>query len=315
MCSSDLPWEAAILPQMNTQLAAVPLHALGYPDALNVVSLLLAATLAWFAFHIVRGEGRSTAWAWICVAVLGTGMYPAVLQVTGGSQAMGDLALAVAVVALVRRQSLCETSGTSTFVFCLSLLTVAAATSKVTLLPVSAVILLAGAWIPLRQAVGSARGRLLAVMLGPWLLCHGPLVLWTWLQSGAPYGPILSHWFPQSLYDPQASRESFEYTRMLNQPGWRSALGLMLVNSSPLLWLAAISALLGTQLLAGTRVLLGAVMGLQLLLVGIFVAHDPRFLGGLPQGLAIVFAAWVRPGWPGIRAKDRKSTRLNSSHT
>ena len=45
-------------------------------------------------------------------------------------------------------------------------------------------------------------------------------------------------------------------------------------------------------------------MGLQLLLVGIFVAHDPRFLGGLPQGLAIVFAAWVRPGWPGIRANE-----------
>jgi hypothetical protein len=43
------PWLSATLQQMEYQMAATPLYAMGYPDASNVVSWCIGLMLAWFA--------------------------------------------------------------------------------------------------------------------------------------------------------------------------------------------------------------------------------------------------------------------------
>ena len=95
------PIEAAVLPQMAYPFFAAPLHALGYPDAPNVVSWMLSLMLVWLGWALLRQRGIAEPVAYCLVAALLVGAYPVVFHVTGGSHAFGDLSLATAVVALV----------------------------------------------------------------------------------------------------------------------------------------------------------------------------------------------------------------------
>ena len=135
------PWEAAIWPHMIFQISAAPVHAVGYPDAANVVSWGLSTTLLWFAWHIIHGDTKSIAWTALWVGSLCVGIYPAVWHVTGGAHAMGDLAMAAALVAFCGRERLFTDLAMPAYAALLSILLLFASTSKVSLLPLSLVLL------------------------------------------------------------------------------------------------------------------------------------------------------------------------------
>jgi hypothetical protein len=65
---------------------------------------------------------------------------------------------------------------------------------------------------------------------------------------------------------------------------------------SPLVWIGVIGALIATSLDATTRALAIGLLALQCALIYWLLPYDPRFLGGLPLGLAIVFAVSAREG-------------------
>ena len=100
------PWLGAMWPQMVYQISAAPTHAIGFPDAMNVVSWALSMTLLWFAWQIIHAHANTLTWTAFCVASLCVGIYPVVWHVTGGAYAMGDLAMAAAVVAFCLRERL-----------------------------------------------------------------------------------------------------------------------------------------------------------------------------------------------------------------
>jgi hypothetical protein len=137
------PWQAAIIPQMIYQIASAPAHAMGYPDAANVVSWWTSLALSWFVWRSIRGEGQSPYW-WsaLWVATICVGMYPVVWLVTGGAHAMGDLAIVAAIVAIAERDRSLRSVAPTTYGAMVSLFALAAATSKVTLLPLSGAIVL-----------------------------------------------------------------------------------------------------------------------------------------------------------------------------
>ncbi len=125
------PWLSAIWPQMVYQISAAPTHAMGVPDATNVVSWALSATLLWFAWRIIGANANTLTWAAICVASLCVGIYPALWHVTGGAHATGDLAMAAAIVAFCLRERLLAALPPSTFSAMFSIFLLSAATSKV----------------------------------------------------------------------------------------------------------------------------------------------------------------------------------------
>src|SRR5262249_6420118 len=69
------PLEGAIWPQMVYQISAAPAHAMGYPDAANVVSWGLSATLLWFAWRVIRGHARPVGWSALWIGTLCVGIY------------------------------------------------------------------------------------------------------------------------------------------------------------------------------------------------------------------------------------------------
>jgi hypothetical protein len=275
------PWLAAMGPQMVYQIAAAPTHALGFPDATNVVSWALSATLLWFAWRIIRGNANTPTWTAICAASLCVGIYPVVWQVTGGAHAMGDLAMTAAIVAFSLRERLLAALSPSTFSVMFSIYLLSAATSKLSLLPISSLLLCVGLW-PLVTS-GPPRARLRVALAGalPWILFYCPIVWWTWTYAGSPFGPVL------------AGLNNFELEKDIGEMPF-----FMLRNASlgysPLIWLGAIAALFAPDLHKSRRIFLCGLLALQCSIMYLFLPYDVRYLT-LHYGLFIVFAFFGPP--------------------
>src|SRR5262249_43909847 len=278
------PWEAAIWPHMLYQIAAAPAHAMGYPDAANVVSWGLGATLIWFAWRVIRANGKPAAWAALWAASLGVGMYPVVWHVTGGAHAMSDLAMAAAIVASASRERLLGAlapparaalaseasgqrghfisaragdspeAGSSARAALMSLLLLSASTSKLRLLPLSAVLLGLAAWPLIRSGPPAAGLRVTLALAAPWIIFFCPAALGTGLHSGSPFGPLLAGAFGPSVSPDGLSQaiiqtgDDASRTRPVISELWVTAVGY-----SPLIWLGTIGAIAATTLATTTR--------------------------------------------------------------
>jgi hypothetical protein len=287
------PWEGAIWPDMSYQISSTPAHAMGYPDAANVVSWALSITLLWFAWCVIRANAKPAAWAALWMGSLCVGIYPVVWNVTGGAHAMGDLAMAAAIVAFCSRERLLITLPPPTYAALLSLLLLSAAASKISLLPLCAVLVCVAAWPMLRSARPPVARQVVIAIAAPWIIFYCPIALWTWAQSGSPFGPILSGSFASSIYPDNWAKETFQSTRAANQLPLMTAIQYIALGYSPLVWLGAIGAIFGTDLTNATRAKLGCFFALQCILIYWLLPHDARFLGGLHYGLLIAFAAFV----------------------
>jgi hypothetical protein len=289
------PWQAAIWPQMVFQIAATPIHAMGYPDAVNVVSWALSATLLWFALQIIRANTKSIGWTALWVASLCVGIYPAVWHVTGGAHAMGDLAMATAIVALCGREQLLADLPKPAYSALLSILLLSAATSKVSLLPLSALLLCFAVCRDLWSTPPLHYAKIAFALAIPWLIFFCPIALWTWSQSGSPFGPMLADTLGPSIYPAGWAQNTFQATREANQPPLIDVAQYTAAGYSPMIWLGVIGAFFATTLSMTMRAILGSIFVLQCATIYSLLPHEARFLGGFHYGLVIAFATFVRP--------------------
>jgi hypothetical protein len=288
------PWQAAILPHMIFQISEAPTHAIGYPDAANVVSWALSATLVWFAWRIIRANGKPVNWAALWVGSLCVGIYPVVWDVTGGAHAMGDLAMVAAIVTFGSRESLLKTLAPSAYGAMLSIFLLSAAASKISLLPLSATLLCVAAWPLLRTAPPPVGRQVALAFAAPWIIFYCPILIWTWVQSGSPFGPVLAGAIGTSIYPVGWAQEIFRESRVEGQGSLITMIQHSAVSYSPLVWLGVIGALVGSDLSRATRVILGLLLALQFTLVYWLLPYDARYLGGLHFGLLILFATYAR---------------------
>ena len=281
-----LPWEGAWLPHMAFQIASAPLHALGVPDAFNVVSWALSVTMVCFCYRIAREAGQSVSWAAFWSAAIIVGLYGAVWHVTGGAHVMGELAIAALLVVILRPESLGPRLDERSYAITVGILATAAAMSKLSTLPIAAILFALG----VAQRGGSVRqlARRSATAALPVLVLGGPVFLWSWAQSGSPFGPYLSWWFPHSAYSALPVRGLF--TDVSNT----GLLGVRLTETvsghSPLLLAGMLGVFLASALDARRRLLAAALLLVQSAVIVGFLIWDPRYLAGLPVGLVMVFA-------------------------
>lgn len=281
------PWEASVLPQMAYSIAGAPLHALGYHDAPNVLSWCFSVLLAWFAARIVHSETGSTPLSLLAATGTQVGLYASVYHTTGGAHALGDLASAAALLALVFRERLlrdCSAAGT---LLVLSICGLVAASTKVSLLPLVGLVLLLGFAETLRATRRAAWPRMLAAVALPWVVLYLPLCIWTLLESGSPFGPMLTDVFAPSVFDASLQVE-MDHTRRVNQGGLARATFYYLLNYPALFPLAALAALALPGLPRSRRAVLGSLLLVQVLIVAILLPHQDRFFAGLHHALLVV---------------------------
>ncbi|MEC4990749.1 MAG: hypothetical protein SAJ37_18610, partial [Oscillatoria sp. PMC 1068.18] len=286
------PLEGAIMPHMHFQIALTPLHSLGFPDAGNVISWSLSLTLVWFGWYLISQSIQESAFGYFCVTPIVVGIYPVVWYVTGGAHAMGDLATASVVVALFTKENLLKQVNYQTYGFICSFLVLAAGTSKITLLPLGAAILcLSIIYLWKYLTTWQEKLNFFLILSLPWLVFYLPLLIWTFLQSGSPYGPILSNLFPESVYRSDLTKE-YNYlqdVKVYASDGWRNTFRTTLLGYSPLVWLLTCAIVLAKKISFPKRVSIVALLLFQITIIIFLLTNEARYLGGLQYGIIILF--------------------------
>ncbi|HKB79357.1 MAG TPA: hypothetical protein VKH35_06540 [Thermoanaerobaculia bacterium] len=288
------PFVAAILPQMAFQIGFAPFHALGVPDAGNVVSWFFGALLAWFAFRFVRRRTGSVRWAGLAAAVLVAGLYTTVWHVSSGAHAIGDASVTLAVVALYSIDELSAAVGTRRTAVAIGILVTAAISTKVILLPLGGAVVLIAAVRLARIAPRGDRVPVAAALLLPSILFAAPLMIWTAVHAGSPFGPLLEGITGRSPYRPSEVRDFVESYIAGPRGPILEKLRNEALNDSPLLWIAVAAFAFGGRAIPVRRSI-----GVGLLLVQIVVilgwnTFDARYLGGVQYALLILAAVHLR---------------------
>lgn len=285
----QMPWQAAVLPQMLYQIGCSVFHALKLPDAGNVLSILIAGELLLLGFRLAYEKGGALA-AWL-VSGIGTGVYGASWWVTSGAHALGDFASA-SLCLLVLVPEARSHLGKRKLLVLGGLLGALAVASKVTLIPLVAaagLLLLVDLTEGRRRFVSNCRNVLLYAV--PFLILLGPISIWTWIHSGSPFGPILAGWFGSSVYDVNHIQEVLQTAVEVNQPGLMSFAYLAAPTYPAIYWLGwGACLILGSQAL---RIRTMVLLVPQLLVIVALTHFDLRFLGGVAWALAIVAAPLI----------------------
>ena len=286
------PWPAYILPQMGYSIAAAPLHAVGRIDAANVWSWCLGVMLAWFGARLVYEGTRSRFAALTVAAATMIGLYPSVYHTTGGPHALGDLATAGAVLGIAFREDLLRRCTPVAFLVLLSVCCLVAASTKVSLVPLAGAILVLG----LVSAIHSSPRewpRLLVAAAVPWVVLYLPLLLWTYWQSGSPFGAMLGEVFAPSTFG--AIHADMLKSREVNQGGAVAFLRDYVLHYPAIFPLAALGAIASPAAPRYRRLLLASLLVGQVLTIALLLPHQARFLSGLHHALLVVGVIEVYP--------------------
>jgi hypothetical protein len=291
----QFPSEQAIVPQMGYQIAETIFHATHTPDAGNILSLGFGMVLWLLIYGVVTDETGSAEVGLLAAVTGAVGLYPAVWYVTAGPHALGDLATFTGVAALFFSGGQTKPStllGDKARSFACVLGAVCAASTKISLVPVG-VVITAAALFRLR---GVERLKMGAATTGLWFFMMGPLVMWTYIHTGSPFGAAFAQFFGRTAYQP-AVLQSLENSRRVNQTGLRHALNYVVQSlnggSLALILCGAVTCCRQWKRLGGLLLL----VVLQVALIAKLLPHDFRFLGGLQYGLLAAGALGLSSLW------------------
>ncbi len=285
------PYEAAIFPQCGFQLGLSAAHAVGFPEAGNVVSWGLGAALVLLIAGVASDLTGSTSAGWMTGAISAVGLYPTVWHVTSGPHALGDLATVTAFLLALLPEGLTGEMKAQTRLVLVCLSAYAAASTKISILPLSAVFTLIGVH---RAAASMGWRKAAGIAGGVWAAFYGPIILWTTMQCGSPFGLATASMFHSHYFGPDVIAELADSVNT-NRTGWMP----LLVWLAPSVSLGVVAAFGVVAFTAWKRervfkVLFGLVCG-QAILMAWLLPHEFRFLGGL-QYAVLVLGAWVV--WP-----------------
>ena len=295
----QLPVEQAIVPQMGYQIAETVFHAMEMPDAGNILSLGFALCL-WFLIYRVAAEETGRAEMGLFAAVAAAiGLYPAVWYVTAGPHALGDLGTFTAMSAVVFPQAFeggqNQGSGRNPHLgrlLACFLGSACAASTKLSLVPLGLII----SALALYRVRGTARLRMGALATGVWALVLGPLIIWTYVHTGSPFGAALAQWFGRTVYQPAVFQALARVHRTDDPPlGVALYYAVEFLNGASLVLI-----LLGAAAVCRQKRLrpLAFLVALQLALIAGFLFYDFRFLGGLQYGLLVAGMLTLSSLWP-----------------
>lgn len=279
------PYESAIYPQMAFQYGLSVLYACGVPGAGNVLSWGLGAALIILIIGTVSELVGNRQAGWLFGGMAVVGLYTALWHVTSGAHALGDLATVIAVCLCLLPEESIPWAQAETRLMLVCLAACTAALTKISLVPLCTAITLLACR---RAARDVGWPRAIGQSLGLWLALYFPILIWSYIRSGSPFGLATASLFHSDFFDPQTVALLAE-SRMATQTGLIPVLKTLAPSVSAGLILAIGVVVAGAFKRAAFRIVLVLLMGQTFLIAG-FLPHEFRFLGGL-QFVVLIMAA------------------------
>jgi hypothetical protein len=286
-----LPIQLAMFPQTAYQGGLSAAHVMGFPEAGNVISWGLGVALVLLVAGVSADLTGSTTAGWMTGAISAVGLYPSVWHVTSGPHALGDLVTVTASLLALLPDSQSGGLKATTRLTLVCLAAYAAASTKLSMLPFSATISLIAAY---RAAAQIGWHKATAIAFAVWGVLYGPILLWTSLQCGSPFGPVTARVFHSHYFGPD-TMAALEGLKGDIGEGWEEFLAWLAPSVS--VGVVAAFGVLAFAAWRGERVfrtLFALVCGQAILIVWL-LPHEFRFLGGL-QYAVLVMGAWIL--WP-----------------
>lgn len=276
-----LPWEASVLPQMLWHFASIPLYAISGSAAAGVTSASIALLLAWAMGRLMQWQTGSDALAAVAAFITLASGYSIVFFTTTGPHAFGYLAVFVAVTAVGWSSEIRAAAGARAYALAVAVGCGGAVASKITMLPVAAVVsCFALVDIARDASVTRERSSAVWVALVP-AVCLLVPALWTWAAAGSPLGALTARLFHAPTFDAE-TLSAYEGTRELfaDRFQWRfeaAYWSLPLVLGALLaLWIEPVPA---------RRLRWQLIGGCQALLIIFVLPHEIRHFGGIQYPL------------------------------
>jgi hypothetical protein len=282
-----LPIESAVVPQMHYQIALSVAHAAGAPDAGNMLSWGYSVALILFLIGFLTDATKNSNLSLLCGSLCAVGIYGTVWHTTGGAHALGDLATVVALAGILRPEKLIDALGPYRFAFFLVTAASIAATTKLSLVPLSLIVsALIVRCVIRKRSVGTKVSYIFVSALLPWIVLHLPLMVWTYFASGSFWGPVFANVFGHSIFPPSILAR-VDNLLMFTWKDVMPAARYAITGFSPVFFISIIwilwTAFRGYK---STRVV-AALLLLQGVLVAWKFHWDFRFLGGLEYGAVL----------------------------
>ena len=230
-----IPEEGAILPHMHYQMIGSPFFSIGVPESLNVLSILIFCLFIYSIIKIISQETKIIELGLWCAVLITTGLHSTVDMTTNSSTSLLLLSSSLSLLILCNPQKFLPTKEIRSFSLLYGMLLLGVISSKVSMIPV-ALLQVIFFFKVINDYWGYKKFKKAGIfLLIPFLIFYLPLLIYTWIISGSPFGSLFSSFFGEQdkLFDPLV--KSIEGTL-----GWKGNFKevflLMFTKWSPIIW-------------------------------------------------------------------------------
>lgn len=277
------PWEAAIPPHLIYNFTHLPLLALGFPDAPNVVSLGIFSLFLLAVYQLLQKAEVSVFWIGITLCLACLGMYRLVFT-TAASHHFGDLAAFTAFYITLNFSKLKKTCAIESLLVCQGLMLTAILGAKVSLTPFAALIGLAMVYDLFKN--NTLTPKTIGLLILPIVVFYLPIIFWTYSQTYSPFGLILSQYFDTRIIDAHLLASTLQ-AEIVNTPTFFDHTKAALLHFPYLLLASFVFFGLSKYPLATKAKIYTIVLLFLIVLYKFHLLHNPRFWGNLPLTLFI----------------------------
>ena len=200
----QFPWEASIWPHMHFQILGAPFYAIGFPDSMNLLSLGIFSCFIYTIYLLILERTQESSLASWSAVLIATGLHSTVDLTTNASNSLLILGTSISIIVICDTKQFLPSKELRSFSIYYGLLFLSSISSKVSMIPIS--ILMVFLFFKVIINIWSKEKILKAFLyfILPVLIFYLPLLIYTWTQSGSPFGALLNSFFTgeNSIFDP-----------------------------------------------------------------------------------------------------------------
>ena len=287
----SLPWEGAIWPHMHYQFIGAPFYAIGLPDSLNIISLGIFLTFVYTLYFQIKIEIKNKEITLWCLLIFSSGLHSLVDIPTNASNSLLLVSSCSSLLILCDPNKYLPTKNLRSFSIIFGLLSLGMIGAKISMMP----IFIIQTFIFLRTIIKvwgiKSIYKSSLYFLMPFIVFYLPILLFTFIKSGSPFGPLLSSFFEyKGDFDPLVSSAKGDLGYKGNL---REIIFFCITKWSPLVWLIWIF-FVNKKIKNSIKVTLLTFLIIQSLMIWLILPDSPRHYGGFQYvGLLIIFIELV----------------------
>tara|TARA_Y100001970_G_C14259267_1_gene878362 strand:+ start:11411 stop:13192 length:1782 start_codon:yes stop_codon:yes gene_type:complete len=233
----NFPWEGAIWPHMHYQFIGPPFYSIGYPDSLNIITLGIFISIIYISAFLIFKKNRNIELSLWASVLISSGLYSAVDLTTNASNAFLMIASICSLLILCKPSDYIPSFELRSFSIYFSLLVLAICGSKISMVPIAIVLVMFYFKLVIDYWSFKELKKAILYISIPFLVFYLPLLIYTWIQSGSPFGPMLASVFSgkEAIYDPLLKSYSGE---LGYQGNLKEIIFFLLTKWSPLIWIS-----------------------------------------------------------------------------